>query len=434
MSKPTNQRKQKRQAEDLLHQASKIYHFRKDHLKESEIQELEDVSGYLRGVLKGKDGGNLTPAIARLDTVCKKLGGKIYPRNFWNENVEMLLLAAILVIGVRTFVAQPFIIPTNSMYPTYAGLTWEVYDLDERDPPSLAGRALNLVTKGGRHRSLQAESSGEVLIPVFGNGDARPGGGSVRFELVKGRIFGVWPGTVREYTLYVGSNLQPVKVQVPKDFVLDELLFEAFFDRDNPEIRPQVVRGRNSNYIKTNKIVDTGEVFLAFDILLGDMLFVDRMSYHFVKPEVGDPFVFKTKNIGGLRSRSGQQEDKYYIKRLVGQGGDTLEVRSPVLYRNGQPIEGAKAFEMNANQEGEYEGYIDGNPIPYARSVHIDVPDGAMIPGNPVEIPQDFFYAMGDNSDQSLDSRNWGLVPKDAVIGRAIFIYYPFTRRWGLAK
>jgi signal peptidase I len=41
---------------------------------------------------------------------------------------------------------------------------------------------------------------------------------------------------------------------------------------------------------------------------------------------------------------------------------------------------------------------------------------------------------LGDNSANSLDSRYWGYVPEKSVIGKAIFIYYPFTKRWGLAE
>jgi signal peptidase I len=62
------------------------------------------------------------------------------------------------------------------------------------------------------------------------------------------------------------------------------------------------------------------------------MLFVNRMSYHFSFPKVGDPFVFRTRTIEGLR-----HDDKYFIKRLVGLPGDVLQVEGATLYRNGAP-------------------------------------------------------------------------------------------------
>ena len=110
-----------------------------------------------------------------------------------------------------------------------------------------------------------------------------------------------------------------------------------------------------------------GDVPLAFDILLGDALFVDRMSYNFIRPKVGDPIVFRTESIDEFNAQIGSQsftqigEDKYYIKRLVGEPGDKLEIRVPenvftngtdvrkgvpgILHRNDKPITGSIAFK-----------------------------------------------------------------------------------------
>ena len=52
----------------------------------------------------------------------------------------------------------------------------------------------------------------------------------------------------------------------------------------------------------------------------------------------------------------------------------------------------------------------------------------------PSRCPSDGFFAMGDNSGNSADGRYWGFVPAADVIGRPLFIYYPFTRRWGPAR
>ena len=169
--------------------------------------------------------------------------------------------------------------------------------------------------------------------------------------------------------------------------------------------------------VSTGKTFQKGERLLSFDILTGDQLFVDRMSYHFSEPKVGQGFVFRTRNIKGVE-REGKYTDKYYIKRLVGVPGDTLEVKEPALYRNGKEIEGSAAFGKNAQREGLYRGYVN-----------IERLDA----GKTVTIPEDSFFAMGDNSSDSLDSRYWGTVPGKDVIGKPLFIYYPFTRRWGPA-
>ena len=115
----------------------------------------------------------------------------------------------------------------------------------------------------------------------------------------------------------------------------------------------------------------------------------------------------------------GVPDDKYYIKRLVGRGSDELEIKESVLFRNGLPIEGVSAFTKNANREDEYEGYTNVRRLSKG-SIEL--------------IPPDHFYAMGDNSDESSDSRYFGYVPEAEVVGKAIFIYYPFSKNWGLTK
>ena len=51
--------------------------------------------------------------------------------------------------------------------------------------------------------------------------------------------------------------------------------------------------------------------------------------------------------------------------------------------------------------------------------------------GLALTVPDSSFVALGDNSQNSADSRYWGFVPEQSVIGRAFFVYYPFTKRWG---
>jgi signal peptidase I len=60
--------------------------------------------------------------------------------------------------------------------------------------------------------------------------------------------------------------------------------------------------------------------------------------------------------------------------------------------------------------------------------------DGMLPRGVSVTVPAHSFFALGDNSPRSLDSRYWGFVPEKDVVGRPLFIYFPLTSRWGLAK
>jgi len=428
-------RKLKKRAGDFLSLGYKIYHFRKDVMSETRARTLGEKLREFRTALASRDSDDalIQSKMDTLDPLLKKVGGNIYPRNFWNDNVDMLLVAAIVVIGIRTFIAQPFIIPTNSMYPSYAGITYKLYQTEHASRNPIQ-KVWSLVTKGARHRSAVAPVSGEVFIPIFERRNQVPpnGNGSLLYKEVQGRAFGVWPTRMRQYRLYVGTQGDYATLKVPSGFRLDEVISDLIQSEERAGF-PQRVAIQGRAFLRTGIRAQAGEPILSFDIQLGDMLFVERMSYHFRKPDIGDPFVFRTGRIPGLVDSRGNPEDKYYIKRLVGKPGDTLRIEPPVLFRNEKPISGSRAFQKNHARDGDFEGYTTANPGNYSMRRGVPVPEGSMQDNQPVHIPEGHYYAMGDNSDESLDSRTWGFVPEKEIVGRAFFIYYPFTNRWGLA-
>lgn len=397
-------------AEDLVRTGIKVFRYRQDQLDPELANQLNDHIRELDSVRKQKDTKSrdqIKEGIEKLDATLRKAGGTFYPHRSWSENVEMLLVGAFLVIGIRTFFFQPFIIPTNSMYPTYNGMTYENYILpgQEEPPPSAPGKPVRLLRKllvGASHFEVISKNSGEVRV-------SNP-------EKVIGRKWFVFPSEKLEFTIHVGS--EPHKFQVPVDFhAIEKILIES-------QLIPNSWPHQNA------RTVEAGEKILSFDILSGDALFVDRMSYHFRKPDIGDPFVFKTnlvqsEDIHVFSDLANQDPGKYYIKRLVGKGGDTLKIDPPTLIRNGKPITGSKAFERNHVQIDDYPGYtLNQDPRGRFFRRKEDVED----------VPAGHFFAMGDNSPNSSDSRTWGFVPKKAIIGRAVFIYYPFTKRWGISE
>ena len=403
-------KKLRKQAKELLQAANKVYHYRRDRLSEAQLDELTRVVEEVqRRRSESTDGsGALQDALERLDAVLRKVGGKIYPKTFWNDNLEVGLVAAILVIGVRTFFFQPFIIPTNSMYPTYSGMNAVVYDQAE-EAPNPVEKLFRLATLGARHKSVTAETSGQVHIPVR---VGENGGISFYVEQVKGRKFFVLPTVRARYTFLVDE--QPHTLTVPAEFDMRTALDRAF-DLESGELR-RIPGETRMALLELDRRVEAGDDILRFDITLGDALFVDRLSYHFRRPQVGDPFVFRTNDIPG--AMAGDVE-KYYIKRLAGTGGETLEIRDGQLLVDGVPRDEVAAFERNAAREGEYGGYVNV---------------GQLEEGRQMVVPEDFFVALGDNSGNSKDSRYWGFVPEKSVIGKAFFIYYPFTKRWGPAE
>ena len=421
-------------AENWLELAEKVWDFRRDLLLERDAAELLSRTEELRMRYKGHaEAAKLKQAIAALEPVLKRTGGAIYPKTALVENVEFFLVAAIVIIGVRTYFMQPFKIPTNSMWPSYYGMTPEVYTNRADEPGALAVAARTVLYGAWAHR-LEAPGDGEILIPI-GNEDANRG--YVHNSVVPGRSWLVFPTQLKEYTLLVDDR--PVKARVPLDFDFDWVIGDAFFPTGRPynragfgeqlqaliaagQTEERVVDGERVRCVRTGRKVRTGDRVLAFDEITGDQLFVDRVSYHFVQPKVGQGFVFFTGNIPGIRSVYGEQ---YYIKRLVGVPGDTLQIKSPVLWRNGAPITGAPAFAKNAQRLDLYRGYV-----------HVADPRAQYLLSDEdtITVPQDSFFAMGDNSNNSFDGRYWGFVPGKEVIGRPLFIYFPFSKRWGPSR
>ncbi|MFO7892932.1 MAG: signal peptidase I [Longimicrobiales bacterium] len=164
-------------------------------------------------------------------------------------------------------------------------------------------------------------------------------------------------------------------------------------------------------------------------LLVGDFLLVNKVVYGaqvpgthvrlpaFVEPEVGDVVVFSPPH----------DPTKNYVKRLVGMAGDTLEMRDKVLFRNGDPV------------AEEYVRYADRLDIhwpsmlwqrdylldPAARIHYRPTRDnwGALV------VPEDRYFVLGDNRDDSEDSRYWGFVDEASVKGKPLFVYYSFNPR-----
>jgi signal peptidase I len=419
------ERKMRENAGNWLELADKVYHYRRDVLAPGETAALQSAAGMLRGLVKERAGvEKLKPAIEHLEELLRRYGGAIYPKSALVENVEFFLVAAIVILGIRTYFIQPFKIPTNSMWPTYNGMTPEAFPR-RADEPGYVMNAARFLAFGAQPKRVDATSAGEVLIPVSGAGPRV----TIPYREVPGRSWLVIPTTLKEYALYVDSR--PVTIKVPQDFDFEWAVRDCFFPNQEPSHEPggvdlarvlarqpdaPAIDGGRIRFLRTGKRVSSGERVMAFDILTGDQLFVDRMSYHFIRPGVGSGFVFRTGNIDGIARVYG---DQYYIKRLVGVPGDTLEIKGFGLFRNGSLISGAGAFGGNAKQADRYVGYRA---------------EGLLAPGMKLSIKANEYFALGDNSANSADGRFWGSVPAKDVVGRPFLVYYPFTRHWGPAR
>ncbi|MCI4626792.1 MAG: signal peptidase I [Candidatus Magnetoovum sp. WYHC-5] len=144
-------------------------------------------------------------------------------------------------------------------------------------------------------------------------------------------------------------------------------------------------------------------------LLVGDHILVNKFIYGleipftnkkilpFRDPQRGDVIVFKFP----------EDTSRDFIKRVVARGGDTLEIKNQVVYVNGKALE---------------ENYIQ----------HVDNVNKGKIPPRdnlgPIVVPESNLFVMGDNRDQSYDSRFWGFVSLDNVRGEALIIYWSWDK------
>jgi signal peptidase I len=138
------------------------------------------------------------------------------------------------------------------------------------------------------------------------------------------------------------------------------------------------------------------------------------MSYHFRKPNRGEVFVFTTGGIRGI-STPATYGSQHYIKRLGGVPGDQIDIEEPYLNHNGKrAVE--PGFLKVMSREGGYTGYTNEGT-----NRHILLKD-------------EEYFALGDNSASSSDSRMWGTVPEQNLVGRALVAYWPFSGHWGVIR
>jgi signal peptidase I len=430
------EKKARASAAQWLETARNVWNYRRDVMAPAEAAEVARRRTELGNLLRERAGSErLSKAVAALDAALKRTGGRFHPRNAWSENVEFLLFAAILILGCRTYFVQPMVIPTNSMWPTYNGMTAENFP-PGTDAPGPFSRLAMLIAFGAVRKEADAPVAGDVSALMALDGRGQP---HLVPALVEGKAWLFFPARFSEYTFFVGG--EAVRIRVPEDFHDVESLFIGTYFRDRNglvarweqaqadgtlrELTAETGSGRQIRLyqLPLGRTVAAGDPVIRFDLLKGDMLLVDRISYHFVRPTVGSAFVFETEAIPDFPAGA-DGSDEFLIKRLVGLPGDSLEIREPALYRNGKPIEGAEAFDHNARRDDRYRGYFNA-PEEGGRF---------LFAGQAITVPPHSFMGLGDNSLVSEDGRYWGFVPEKDVQGRPLLIYYPFTRHWGLAK
>jgi signal peptidase I len=373
-----------RQATDVCNHVQKLLNSQRDILSAQAIAALETALRETRGVIASdvpKEA--LQKQMDELEKAANKWI-KPYPHSEWRENVEVFLVAIVVAMGIRTFFLQPFKIPTGSMQPTLYGVTTQDlrFDPDFKMPNPLQ-RVWAAVVDGTIYHQVIAPEDGQVV-----------------------RI-----GRLEHFLRFF--NMQTVWVQ--------------YFDRPGETpvtiwLGPDDFPDRHVNFERQASF-RKGQPIVCFKETTGDHLFVDRFTYNFRHPDRGEIIVFKTKGIVGLPN-----QDQFYIKRLIGLPGDKITIGEDRHVR----IDGRRLDASTPHFENVYGFDPNTPPRDSQYSGHtLDSRSSMTSPDNVLEVPLDGYVAFGDNTVNSLDSRYWGPLPQQNVIGKSFFVYWPISSRFG---
>ena len=312
------------------------------------------------------------------------------------EYLDVLAVAVAVAFGIRGLFLQPFKIPTSSMQPTLFGIHYIAKDGKANPLLGKVSAPLDSLLFACDRAKLKIEKDGTLERDAF-----RQKTSYGIFSLLLLKAVPSW--ALLPYT-YTSFNIGGVNYNLP---------------------------GTPAKVIEYNGLKNSDSIYKAGQELCngwlssGDHLFVDRFSHLLVGLSRGDIVVFNTENIyhdGKALAKNGY----YYIKRLVGLPGDTLLIMNNMLYvrpkgdAQFKPItKFSPKFKKLYSNKGGYQG-------------HLNFAYGNDLSGKGFEVPSGSYFMMGDNSRNSLDSRYWGTVPRKNIVGKALFIFWPISRRWGL--
>jgi signal peptidase I len=367
---------------------------------------------------------------------------KPYPNPVWRENVEVLLVAIAVAMGIRTFFLQPFKIPTGSMQPTLYGVT---------STPDFTDVTRSLQGFGGDFTDLpepqkaqiqalaaaQVKAESDIVIST-GLGRVKDwlrGFSYLHFVAPEdGSVDDIqppWPGTIFNLYQRIEFAGKWYTIYFPPDYGEEPLMYRA---------------GLN---LSPGRVYHQGEDVIKLRVHSGDHLFVDRLTYNFRTPKRGEIVVFQTKGIPEEQRDIWRiPPDEFYIKRLIGLSGETISLKQDYLVSNPPPpldnptavghlvIDGQALSASTPHFENLYS-YSGAKPGTNALIYHENLYYGhAMVqrlaPVQEVQIAPGNSFMMGDNTMNSLDSRYWGDIPSTSIIGKSFFVYWPLTKRFGL--
>jgi signal peptidase I len=177
------------------------------------------------------------------------------------------------------------------------------------------------------------------------------------------------------------------------------------------------------------------------NIHIGDHFFVNKFIFGRPTPVLGKLLPTREIKRGDIIVFKFPQNPKVnYVKRVIGLPGDKVEVKGTHVFVNGQELPEQRVLvnllgpQYSANTEiktepappgAHYRVYYDDHD--HEQTDARSDPQQKYGVDGPVTVPADSYFAMGDNRDNSLDSRYWGFVPRSNIIGHALYVYWSFN-------
>ena len=185
-----------------------------------------------------------------------------------------------------------------------------------------------------------------------------------------------------------------------KDFLEKEKRYNVETDKKGRIVKEVFEWGRDiaiavlialfiTKFVITHTLVPTGSMIPTIQI--NDHLIINRVPLYFADPKAGEVVVFR--------------HDKELIKRIIGVPGDTLDIEDGQVYINGQVLDEPYLYEQNST----YSFMMDEIEFP-------------------IEIPEDMYFMMGDNRNNSEDSRYFGMIHRDAIYAKSGIRIWPLDR------
>jgi signal peptidase I len=393
-------RRQRKAVHAALRHARHLRHWREDLLSGDELSGLLALEAETRAALKQR---NLDSAVTLADQLGDRLGTLSPHRSLgWiHENVEVILVAVAVAMGVRAYFIQPFKIPTGSMQKTLYGIHSRTGYHETEHPKgykpnwsdNVPFRYAKWMLLGERYRVVRAPVSG--YLERIGNDINLP-----------------------SYALFVitdkyGNSLIDKPLRVPSDAA-----------DPSPEHRRRVGT-RYDLLVHDRDKIQAGQVLWEGLEWNGDHVFVDKVSWNFRKPRRGDVSVFNTHGISGITPNT------HYIKRMIAVPGEHVQIQEPHILVDGTVVSDSGRLAGIASTNTSLRGYHLDDVHGFYAAQLATAPGMWLYKDANGTCVSNQYFVLGDNTVNSRDGRYWGTVPEKNLVGPAFFVYWPFSRRWG---